>query len=256
MNKYERKSLECKIGIKAFQNTNAAYLGFSRMASLDRVADEVTLPSIFHWSVIRYSKLFLDTKKGFQYPIKNLKKVAGFSIKIHNHILEIRNTLIAHDDFTEIQPRILKFGFRINDSDFFIPTSIAISNKCISFPSNIETVAQMRDHTKSTTEAIYMKLMDDINELRNICIKNPELYEKAEKYKNDYGKITVTEENKTLKPPNFMSDPWLVTPTPDFSEINNGYKYEEAKIKRDFNGPETITLPDGKEIEIESINNQ
>lgn len=257
MNIYEKKSLDCKIGIKAFQNINAAYLGFTKLGLMNESTDEVLLPSIFQWSVIRYSKPFLDSKIAngkSRYPIKHLKKMEGFSNKLHEHILTIRNTLIAHDDFTEIPPRVLKFGFNIDNSNLLIPTSIVISNKCISFPSEAESVTQMRDHAKFVNEAIYSKLMDDIVELRNIHIKYPELSGKDTGYKKSYGKTTIkNDEATTLNPPNFMPDEWLDNPTPDFSNINNGYKYEEAVVRRDFQGPETILLPNGTEIDIAPI---
>ena len=50
--------------------------------------------------------------------------------------------------------------------------------------------------------------------------------------------------------PDFMKDSWLDVPEPDFSEVHNGFRYESISMKREFHGPESIELPDGRRIKI------
>jgi hypothetical protein len=253
MNKYEKAVLECKVGIKAFQNINASSIGFSRMLDLANTEDPILLPSVFHWAVIRYAKPFLNSKfEGGKicYPTKELKKSAGFSPEIHEHLLTVRSALVAHDDFTEISPRILTAGMHIADEDFLIPTSITISNKCISFPINPDTVQKMQMHAQACCIGVHEKLIKDIAMLRELTLKNPELAMENPKYKNNYGEAKIEAEGSTMQPPNFTTDPWLNTPVPDYSKLHNGYMYEEAKINKEFHGPETIVTPKGKEYTI------
>lgn len=243
---------DCKMGMKAFQNLNAAVLGFEKLIQLEKVADPILLASTFYWATVRYSKPFLgsQTRSGnIVYPIKRLKNLTGFSLSIHEHILKVRNTLIAHDDFTEIEPRLLAFGLNLVEEDIMIPTSIAISNKCISFPSSIKTVVEMKAHSESCRDGVYQKLLNDIGTYREQLLSAP-LSTHTPKYKNNYGEGKIEVTGSKLIPPDFMNDQWLNSPVPDYSVLHSGYEYEEAKIKRDFFGPEKITTPKGNVIDI------
>ena len=53
-----------------------------------------------------------------------------------------------------------------------------------------------------------------------------------------------------MNPPNFMNDEWLDAPVPDYSELHNGYIYEEARVNKEFHGPEKITTPSGLVVEL------
>nr|WP_288256543.1 hypothetical protein [uncultured Pseudomonas sp.] len=155
MNAYEKTLLDCKVGIKAFQNINASSLGFAKMLDLEKTQDPILMPSVFYWAVIRYAKPFLNSKfenGNIKYPTKNLKKANGFSAAMHDHLITVRSALVAHDDFTEIPPRLLKFGVHLAEEEFFIPISIAISNKCISFPVSPAVVKQMHLHVSEKSE--------------------------------------------------------------------------------------------------------
>jgi len=253
MENIEKIIRDCKVGIKAFQNINAAALGFLKMIGLANTQDPILMPSVFYWSVIRYAKPFLNSKfEGGKicYPIKNIKNTEGFSEEIHDHIITVRNALVAHDDFTEITPRILKFGMTLADEDFFIPTSIVVSNKCISFPCSPETVQKMQVHAQACCNVIHIKLIKDIEEIRSITLSNPEVAKEGQKYSKNYGQAKTEKEGTHMQPPEFMNDEWLNASVPDYSDLHNGYMYEDARVKKDFHGPEKITTPSGQVLEI------
>src|SRR5437899_9433594 len=120
MNEYLRCRRDCQIGVKAYQNIRASLLAFERLCTLVESDDHLLLSSVFHMGVIRYAKPFLGAESGaglVSYPTQQLRKVSGFSMEIHRHLLTVRNTLIAHDDFDQIEPRILIFGFNPNGFD-------------------------------------------------------------------------------------------------------------------------------------------
>ena len=251
---YERCSRDCKIGIKAFQNVNASVLGFARLVELETVNDPILLPSIFYWAVIRYSKPFLraSTESGqAKYPIKNLKKINGFSVEMHDHLITIRNTLVAHDDFDQITPHILYFGIAFDEEKkTFIPTSIVVSNKCLSFPVDTNIVRDMLTHAQAALAGIQAKLQNDLDLLRKIIVENPGIAKDKSKYTKNYGREEIGPQKGALTPPDFSNDEWLNTKVPDYSNVHAGFVYEEARIRRDFHVPERITLPNGQVIEI------
>ena len=115
MNRYEKQVIDCKVGIKALQNIYASACGFYRMLKNRDSQDSILISSIFYWSVIRYAKPFLNLKfegRNIRYAIKKIKNTKGFDKQTHNHLISVRNTLIAHDDFEQISPRLLAFGIQ------------------------------------------------------------------------------------------------------------------------------------------------
>jgi hypothetical protein len=253
MNIYESTLRDCKIGIKTFQNINAASIGFSKMLDLAETIDPILMPSVFYWAVIRYAKPFLNSNYGkgkIVYPVKHLKNVQGFSLQMHEHLKIVRNTLVAHDDFTEMPSHILICGINYPAEDFLIPTSIIASNKCISFPQDINTVKKMQTHSQACCSGVHSKLIEDIEKLRELTLTEPKLAREGHKYQKDYGKTNIGVEKSIIQPPDFMNDEWLDVPVPDFSELHNGYRYEETKVNKDFHGPEKITTPNGSIISL------
>jgi len=162
MNEFLRCRRDCFVGMKAFQNLRASLLAFERLCMLANCGDHFLLSSFFYMGVMRYAKPFLNThlkSECITYPIKNLKKVLNFSINIHDHIIEIRNTLVTHDDFEQIEPRLLYCGLNLEKSDFLIITNILLANKCISYPSDLNGMNKIKDHIAVTFNSIQDKLL-------------------------------------------------------------------------------------------------
>ncbi len=248
MNEFLLCRRDCFISIKAFQNVRAALYSFERLCALVNSKDDILVSSFFYMGVIRYAKPFLRARSssGFLiYPISQLKKRKDFSLNIHNHIIEIRNTLIAHDDFEQIEPRILSFGIKPEGLDITIPTSVTIANKCISHLADLGGALRIKEHISNVFRAIQDKLSSDIKRFREISIKRPEQAKEAERHSKNYGKVHIPIGGKHLNPPDFMNDEWLNPVEPDFSEVHSGFRYENIKARMDFWGPESIKLPNG-----------
>ena len=143
INAHTRACNDCKLSIKTYQNVAGALNGFDRLLTLNEAEDHILLSSVFCFAVIKYAKSFIDNETSFgniRYPIKHLKKIENFSLEIHKHLLELRNTLVAHDDFESIEPRIIHLFMSLEGTDFPIPMSIAVSNKCLAYPIDLEGV--------------------------------------------------------------------------------------------------------------------
>lgn len=253
MNEFARCRRDVFLGIKGFQNIRASLAALDRLYSLVDSDDHLMLSSLFYMAVIRYIKPFLNTETGSglaSYPLKHLKANPNFSMKMHEHLKEVRNTLIAHDDFEQIEPRLLFMGLTLQGTDLLVPTSVIISNKCVSHPSDLEGVQIMKKHVASVLDGFASKLGNDIRVLRSLKIEKPEQAKEMEKYSNSYGQQNIPQEGAQLLEPDLASEQWLDPKEPDFSEIHNGFRYEMTTIKQEFHGPERIKLPNGYEIEI------
>jgi hypothetical protein len=253
MNLYERSCNESKLGVKAYQNLLGSLNAFNKLIGLITSNDHIVLSSVFCFAVVKYAKPFIETGTSFgktRYPTKHLQKTSGFSKEIHDHLVALRNTLVAHDDLESIEPRILKFCVSINESSYTIPVSIAISNKCLAYPADLESACKLRDHVSACVKSTLDKLNSDLANVRQIAIAHPEQATTVERYRKNYGQEKINVGGSQLHLPDFMSDEWLNANQPDFTHIHNGFQYEELKVRRDFYGPERIKLPSGEEIEI------
>ncbi len=253
MNAHDRACNDCKLGIKAYQNLVGSLNAFERLAALVQSSDHILLSSIFCFAVVKYAKPFIDTETPFgrtRYSVRQLKTIEGFSAEMHNHLVELRNTLVAHDDLESIEPRLLQFCLSPSGSAYSIPMSIAISNKCLSYPADLQSVRKVRGHVASCVEGVLNKLYADLARVRDTALKHPEQTKENVRYQKNYGQSKTEEGGSHIQPPDFMSDEWLNANAPDFEHIQNGLRYEELRVRRDFYGPEIIKLPDGCKLHI------
>jgi|GEM_PF-5583666 len=203
--------------------------------------------------IISYVKPFLNTETDsglIAYPIKHLRNKANFSIKLHEHLKKIRHTLVAHDDFKQIEPQLLFLGITVRGADFFVPMKTLLTNKCISHPSDLGDAVKIKVHVTSALAGVKEKLANDITKLRSIALENPNQAKELQKFSKHLGQFIVPKEGARLQPSNITETEWLDPIEPVFSEIQNGFRYEAITINQNFYGPEKIKLPNGDEIEI------
>lgn len=247
---------DCKLSIKTYQNVSGALSAFDRFIDLHPSGDHILLSSIFCFAVVKYAKLFIDTETSLgktRYSVRHLKKIPNFSFEVHTHLLELRNTLVAHDDFVSIEPKILQLCMSVHGTNFPIPTTIGISNKCLAYPVDLDAALKLKHHVAACLDGILNKLFLDLTRIREAALADPGQTVEGRRYKENYDRVPIDANtgNVGLEIPDFMSNKWLDNNHPDFTHIHSGYRYEELRIRRDFHGPERIKLPNGFEIVIE-----
>ncbi len=252
MNEFQKAHRQCIVGIKAFQNVRASHQALLRLTDLVNSNDHLLASSLFHSAVIRYAKPFIQTKMStgqIKYKIKLLKNEDGFNITIHNHIISIRNTLIAHDDIEILMPKILTEGMHFskigkNCTNFFIPMAVTISNKCLSHPSDGDSVNKISEHVASALSGIQKKIYADIGTFREVALTFPDQAEaERTRLKTYQDGIIIPPGGTRITPPDTSNDPWLDAEVPDFSDVHAGFRYETLSLRRQYSGPEEINIP-------------
>lgn len=247
-NEFQRLRRDCLLGIKAVQNLHGALEAFDTLLSLVASSSHVILTGVFHSGVIRYAKPFLqaNTDTGtVSYPTRHLKAVPEFSLLLHKHLLDLRNTLIAHDDFTQVEPRILTDNMRLDGTDYLIPMRVTITNKCLGYPADESVGHLLRTHISAAHQGANRKLREDLGRLRQVILEHPEQARAEASYERKAGSGWIEAGGSHVELPETIGDPWLDVPLPDYSSLHKGYHYEDCVVRREFNEPETITLPDG-----------
>jgi hypothetical protein len=221
---------QCKVGMKALHNMIGAANGFHLLLEHHDNPVAIVPASIFHWAVIRYSKPFLNHNidgASVRYKESRVTRAEGFDLAIHQHLLAIRNTLIAHDDLDAIPPRLLMQGMEVNGS--FLPVSVRMSNKSISRPSDKEAVEAFKAHASAAVKAIYGHLKADVGELKSAVAEDPAAFFEGCKYQ---GKAALPPEGGVVSLD--QHNAWLDMDTPDFSSIHNGFIYETSGFEELF----------------------
>lgn len=257
MNIHTQACNDAKLGIKAYQNLVGSLQGFDRFISLAPTKDHILLSSVFCFAVVKYAKPFVDTETSFgktRYRTRHLKNESAFNAGLHQHLIELRNTLVAHDDLESIEPRILQMCMAVQPTGFNIPVSIGLSNKCLAYPISSESVVKLRAHVAACVQGALNKVHQDLARVRDATLNHPEQAAEGQRYAKHYGEARIEEGGTHLQPPDLMSDEWLNSSAPSFSHVHKGLMYEELRVRRDFYGPERIGLPDGSEIEISPPN--
>jgi hypothetical protein len=251
MSEFLRRKRDCQIGIKAAQNLKGALGAFEKLCS-NEIRDDVIRASLFSNAVVRYGRPFAQTKleEGrTRYPLARVNNSQGFSSDLHEHLVLLRNTLVAHDDVSVIEPRLLFKSIKVAENDVTIPIAMAISNKCLSYPESVEDIQKMKIHVEATLRAVAHFLSDDLKELRAFVIANPHEVPKPS-FQENRGAVDVPVEGMDFHFRDFSDEAWLVIKEPDFSLVENGFHYEQIRAERSFPGPEVIKLANGDECHI------
>lgn len=253
MNIVERARRDCQITVKAYHNLHAAHRSMERLIQLAESDDALLLSSIFLSAVIRYGRPFsqTSTKDGnVTFPTKPLKNTPGFDTAMHEHLLLLRNLLMAHDDLEEIPPPILTNCLQMHGSKISVPMVIHISNKALGYPSDLGGAEKIKNHIAAALKGAAKRMDDVLVELRTKTIGHPELAEEGVQLNEHQGTQTVPETGMRVVPPDLSNHPYLSVKEPGFSNIHNGYHYEPFAMKREFFGPEEILLENGEKIVI------
>ena len=227
---FKRLEIECKLGIKAFHNLKLSSKSINIFIDLTakECIDHVFLASLYQASVIFYSKPFTETRfRGgrHNYKINRLKKLPNFSIDLHDHILEIRKKLVAHDDIDEIEPRIM-FKYLKHDEEL-TTLEACITNKAIMYPKDVYFISKMGLHISACENGLRKLVEQDLKSISNI------------RHVNDgtprYSKTTpfTLNPDEHLSLSDLRSEEWANIPTPHASQL---YLYDEEVISLTFTG--------------------
>jgi hypothetical protein len=220
MNMYDRAVADAKLGIKALQNMATCVKYFELMAA---TRDQWMLSSLFCAGVVRYGRPFSQPAAGRgnrAYPEKHLKRRPGFRQDVHEHLIGIRNTLVAHDDIESIEPKLLTTGATVGDS--FLMATISVSNKCLAYPIEGATMALMLEQARICAAGIDAKLADDLVRVRDECQRDPDTTRAGSKFSQS-GEATLSQ-GQAVAVPDFTQHPWFTPDHPNFSAVHNGFK--------------------------------
>jgi len=143
-------------------------------------------------AIVGYSKPFTESyqknrvKKKI-YKIFFLKKGKGFSRDTHDHVIRMRNKIIAHsdEDFLEAKVFSEEFGFSQNGNTTRFITGAGVTVPAIHDIKDHDLVEKIRNLALSNMEVSVKLLEDDLNLYIKKALKNPEEHKKSRENNNE-----------------------------------------------------------------------
>jgi len=161
----KRTKQDCLLWLKAFHNLQRASKLLKRFSEKINSRDHQIKEALFQAAVVSYAKPFIRTdmeNRQASLSTKHLKLDKCFDSVIHEHLIDLRCKLIAHDDFTQIEPRYVWLSLQdlSNPEGLFAPFQAHLRNSCISYPQAGEDISRMRSHVSVARNGA-MKVLDE-----------------------------------------------------------------------------------------------
>jgi hypothetical protein len=143
--------------LRALDQINQARRCLVKLSQEGDTLDDVVMSALFTSAVIHYSRPFGKNRGGQtnspRYRIKELRN-AGFDRVLHDHLLDLRDKLVAHQDGTLLPARIGQFTIEIHEHDVEIPVQTFAVVFALQGIAAKELVARYLEHVTTCVEAL------------------------------------------------------------------------------------------------------
>jgi len=255
-----RAKHDCLRWLKGFHNIQRSALFMERFAKEGSSQDHHAKEALFHAAIVSYAKPFTQTETGERkgrLSIKPLKRDPSFEVDTHEHIMELRHKLIAHDDFTAIEPKYVWISLTGGSgfSSIFAPFQAYLRNSCISYPQDEKDFGRMRAHIGAACNGAMRYLDQRVTETRQLMLTYPEEAQSVFQERPDSTLGIITGDGKTTE---FKLDisvvethPMIAVSTPHTPMSFGNYRHTTVNVRILFNGPQGVDF-DGAPVNIVS----
>jgi hypothetical protein len=170
--------------IRALDDFTAAHSAISRIIECTKSVDEDPTGegngALFMMAVVTYARPFAGTKrkdgsKHF-YATAHLKQRPQFDNELHDHLVALRNKLIAHDDEVALEPKLYMYAVEVtlSGSNERKPIGGTLCSYSLLSASGGSFMLKVLEHLSACIEAVRMKLHSDFGEFLTEAHKNPD----------------------------------------------------------------------------------
>lgn len=256
----KRIKQDCLRWLKGFHNIQRSELFMSRFAEMANSQDHPSKEALFQAAIVNYAKPFTQTETNegkSSLSIKPIKPDPSFDVSIHEHIMELRKKLIAHDDFTAIEPKYVWISL-VDSSDpqgIFIPFQAYLRNSCISYPQDSGDFARMHTHIRAARDGAMRYLDQQVIETRRLMLSHPKEARLIFQEHPDSALDSITGDGMTKE---FKIDvsaienhPVVKVSSPHTFTSFGNYRHTTINVRILFNGPQDVHFA-GSSIDITS----
>lgn len=225
----ERLRRRCVDHFRALSSIQAAHQYALRLIEGWGNLDDMFSSALHSASVMAYARPFTSAKtKGgtVQYPLKKLKKAPGFDSDLHDHLMEMRDKIVAHSDYSML--RSTMYLQAIGDSQE-LPICLGLNVKRLRGIESKSLADRYGFHFEVCVSHIAGTFNDEFNELARFVRGNPQFFEDTQNL--------PLQESEHIATPSLAMMPGPQGPAgdvaePEFPDELSGYKYEKLSHQR------------------------
>lgn len=169
---YKSRKGELLAHIRALEDFLTSYALISRLVEDTDSENDVTEQlrgALYMNAVVMYARQFLpsNTKYGGRrtYPTRHLKADARFDSKIHAHLIEVRNKLIAHDDGEQLPPELLVLNVSVDGAqEGPQPLVATLRSYSLSSAKGTKFLKSIQDHLEGCASVVGRTMHEGLTE--------------------------------------------------------------------------------------------
>jgi len=231
----------CIDHLRALGSIRAAERYMAKLLEQPPSCDTELAGALHSAAVIAYSQAFTTahTRAGkVTYKIHRLKKAVGFDKRLHRHLLDLRDRLIAHADYA-VLPSVMDMSL-IGD----LPVALTLKVKRLAGIRSRGLAERYHRHFRACRVAIEASLNDELRELVAEGRKHPGTFRATHNIPPAEETVRISGKFEDLSPGNQVAEPTFE---------NEGYVYISLEhcLPLVQGGQHAVTDRDGKQVEID-----
>jgi hypothetical protein len=253
---FKHEKLHLVEGLKAFDSFETATHSFAKLVALGANGDEVLRESLHTAGVIHYGRPFSANRVGdvkYSFPKTIIKSQPGYEEDVHQHLVDLRNKLVAHSDRDFADGNLFKrrWMFTVESETFEALAGAAILAKTINTLQDMVLAEKFLTHVKAAAEATDASLRKRLEEFTKV---GQEFYDELKIGCPDALQAPILMARVELSPtdpkvtvPRNVLNPHAVLKQPPLTIGKDGYTYRSVGLEVDVSSTVTWQDPNGVE---------
>ena len=172
---FERARRLCVDHMRALLSIKIAHDSIQTMLRDWHKADVTTQAALHSACVIAYGRPFAGAKSKvglWTYSLQPLKRADGFDLELHEHLIELRNKIIAHSDYDLFPSTMFVQGL----GEERVPLQLDIQAKTMMGIESRDLAERYEKHLAVCLRCIENSLVKDREELKTVAKKHPNAF--------------------------------------------------------------------------------
>jgi hypothetical protein len=234
--------------VRAFDQLNQALQCLMKLHEGWELLDEVVKSALFTSAVVHYARPFGVNKaeRGSQsYGIGELKRAAGFDRELHDHLLDLRNKVVAHQDGTLLRARAGHLMLRLREHEVEIPVqTLAVAMAVQGFGTK-EILTRCLNHLKVCVETVWESVQQALGDMNAAAHKYPDVQPETMKKFELWSEKSIPGTGAKVAAPSALDSDFVNLQTPNFGVPADSYAWRRTAVTFTPQAKYEWTGPDG-----------
>jgi hypothetical protein len=234
---------------KAIDDFDSAVSNFSKLVTLGPDSDADLQAALHGMGVISYARPFVADRA---FSKRLISSQPGFRGDIHDHLIELRNKLVAHSDAEFADGRLFvgMLNLKVDSSRASLPTGAVVMIRNLHTLGDFELAKAYLTHSQAALQASRDTIYGALEEYARASVDYPEADDAFAKPANagivvDGPEFPLPLAGGTVEIPGVSLNPEQLLSLPPLKFGSDGYLYRGFAAHIRFGGSASVKMPDG-----------